>query len=705
MSVLNFPADAVWIGSAHAFDLNEAYLCFRSPAAWQLSAVPDQADLFITADSRYKLWINGQFVTRGPSRSFPHNQFVDQLDVTAYLREGTNTLAVQVYQPGYSHFAYVHRGAAGLLAHLVCDGETAFVSNLDWRFQRDHSFNPNVPRVSIYGTGVEERDMKLVTDWMAPEYDDSTWETPRLFAPVNGDPWTGMSLRAMPLMVEREIPMRLIETRQGAYPEAHWADAHLALREGWLAATASSGPSPDETGWITVNLAAEETAYWLFDLGRDYTCQGWAEVKGATGQEMLSIGYQEKIRDGALVISDPATYCRVRLTDRFQLRSGDQMVEGFTLRGGRYLIFQVSGPTETNFQFRPHVRVSEYPVDVTKPLQTSDPLLNNIITICETTFEACLQDGFVDSTWRESSQWIGDALPQSQIMAAMTDDARPLKQVIEMGAEGAYPDGVLPSVLPGEVHAYAVVDYNFTWVELLHLYYGLSGDNKLIGRMWPVLQKMLDRFHQDSNEAGLIISQPGRRLFLDWAPVSRNEPNAIYNFRYLSALQEAVMLAEACGRNTDGAAAWRERAEQLQTALRSTYWRDGRWYDDLEGNTFSQLSATFAVATGTATTEESPALLEAVIARSLDQGDDPAPDKMVLASPFMHNYILETLRQHQKLDEVIEIIRQRWGRWVEWGYPTTWENWSVDFPDGSQCHAFSAHPRYHLAEIAKVRSL
>ena len=37
--------------------------------------------------------------------------------------------------------------------------------------------------------------------------------------------------------------------------------------------------------------------------------------------------------------------------------------------------------------------------------------------------------------------------------------------------------------------------------------------------------------------------------------------------------------------------------------------------------------------------------------------------------------------------------------WVKAGYPTTWENWNVDFPDGSQCHAFSAHPRAHLAEI------
>ena len=139
--------------------------------------------------------------------------------------------------------------------------------------------------------------------------------------------------------------------------------------------------------------------------------------------------------------------------------------------------------------------------------------------------------------------------------------------------------------------------------------------------------------------------------------------------------------------------------------MRTAFWQDGRWYDDLERTTFSQLAATLAVATQTATADETQELLGAVIARSLDLDDDPAPNKMVLASPFMHHYIFDTLRHQQKLAEVVEIIRQRWGRWVEGGYPTTWENWSVDFPDGSQCHAFSAHPRYHLAEIVKVRDL
>ena len=534
--------------------------------------------------------------------------------------------------------------------------------------------------------------MKLVDNWVDPNYDDSSWEAARIVAAVGGYPWTSLRLRDLPLLVEKTMPLTLLEMRRGE--TAVIPDPHLALRNGWFSAT----PQPDpvnEVGWFHVALDVGESAYWLFDLERDYRGQGWAEIEGAAGQEQLSISYAEKTRDGELVISDPETYCRVRLTDRFCLRPGSQQAETFALRGGRYLLFHLSGPTGPDFRLRPQARISEYPLAISQQLSTTDRQLAKIITQCDNTFRACLQDGFVDCIWRENSQ--------SLIMASMSDDVRPLRQVIEMAAQGAYPDGVMPGVMPGEVHAYTVVDYNFMWVELLRLYQNLTSDNDFVAQMWSTLVKMLDRFHGDLNESGLLISQPGRRLFLDWAPLSRSEPNAVYNLHYALALQQAAALASGQDFVNSEVASWQGRAAAVQAACRDAFWQQGRWVDDLEQNTFSQLAAALALLTGTAQAGEAAILLDAIAARSLDLEDDPAPGKMVLASPFMHHYVFEVLRGNGRSHQVIEIIRQRWGRWVEAGYPTTWENWQVDFPDGSQCHAFSAHPRYHLAEIARER--
>ena len=53
-----------------------------------------------------------------------------------------------------------------------------------------------------------------------------------------------------------------------------------------------------------------------------------------------------------------------------------------------------------------------------------------------------------------------------------------------------------------------------------------------------------------------------------------------------------------------------------------------------------------------------------------------------------------TIFDHGRKEE--QIIHLRWGCWLQSGAETTWENWEVDFPDGSECHAWSAHPLLYL---------
>jgi hypothetical protein len=692
-----FPSHARWIGSAHPFDLHEVYLDFRSPLVKLQDAVTP-AELRITADSRYKLWINGVFVARGPSRCHPWQQSVDRLDVTPYIQAGDNVLCIQVYQPGYSHFAYTHRGTGGLLVNLMVGDRSLLVSDETWRVRRNRSFNSLVPRVSIYGSGVEDRDLRLEDHWTEVLYDGSGWASARVVAPLGGYPWLEVQERITPLLVERLLPLRLIEVRRSAATIDLMQDPHLALRAAWQESTPVEAPAEvrADTQWLH---AGHEGTFWLFDLGRAGACAAWVEIEDAEEGQVLLVSYAEKLRDGELVISDPQTYCRVRMTDRYCLRAGSQVAEPFTVRGGRYLLFGLSaapGQDPGRARLRFHARSPEYPLGEVRKLRGLDPQLQQIAHLCEETLAACLQDSFVDSAWRESSLWLGDALPQALILHSMTCDTRPLRQALTLAAAGAYPDGVLPSVLPGEVHAYAIVDYSFMWVEQLSLYQELTGDDDLVRALWPTLVKLLDRFQADVGSDGLIVSQRGRRLFLDWAPVSRAEPNAIYNLHYLLAVQVAARLAEHMG-ETAAAAEWDRRAAALGAGIRAAFYVDGFWWDDLSRTTRSQLAGAFAVLTHSADESQRDALLREIAARSLDLEDGPIPAALVLSSPFMHYYVFRALLSGGWGDAVVEIIRRRWGRWVTQGCPTAWENWNVDFPDGSQCHAFSAHPRYFLA--------
>ncbi|RYI05137.1 MAG: hypothetical protein EON48_15175 [Acetobacteraceae bacterium] len=89
---------------------------------------------------------------------------------------------------------------------------------------------------------------------------------------------------------------------------------------------------------------------------------------------------------------------------------------------------------------------------------------------------------------------------------------------------------------------------------------------------------------------------------------------------------------------------------------------------------------------------EAEALADRIITRSLDLEDGPIMGQPALASPFMHHYLFQALQALGRREAIHQIIAARWGRWVREGRPTTPENWSIDFPDGSACHGFSAHP-------------
>ena len=673
-------AGAFWIGSDHAFDLVETYLNFRHDL--DMPTAPQEALFTLSADSRYRLWVNGAFVARGPARCWPWAQAMDVLDIAPYLCVGVNQIALQVYSPGYSHFAYVHRGAAGWLGWIALDGAIALVSDQSWRVRRDASWDALVPRISIYGAGIERRDMTRDTDWQtaAPE----GWATPRIVAPPESPIWSGLHLRDVPLLPEDVSPLTTpCQTRFGRVATPALPDLHQDLRRAFAACPVAAVPPHMQPG---------ECAIWIFDLGQSWVCLGGATVQATEGAR-LTISYAEKLRDGAVLLSDPDTYCRMRPSDIFHLRAGSQTAEPFSARGGRYLIFRLEAVAACTPDVQFYARSFRAPLVETALPAQGDAVLDAVAAMCARTIRACLQDGFVDSIWRESSQWLGDVVAEAFALQGISDDARPLMRAIVMAEQGALADGILPSVLPSETHAYVVTDYNFAWIELLEMlrmHPGASDAAGFLADRMPTLARMLARFRQDVAADGLLRAEPGRRLFLDWSGQDRSEPNLTYNLRYLHGLQTAARLATALDR-AELAANWAAQAAALRAQIEQTF-RNGAGWRESPQAAAAQLPLALLLLTGVVTGHEVTALADQIIARSLDLDDGAPADKLILASPFMHHYVFAALDHIGRPDAIRAIIRARWGRWAMAGQATTWENWNVDFPDGSVCHGFSAHP-------------
>jgi hypothetical protein len=63
---------------------------------FHLAAQPTQSILHFSADTRYKLYVNGKHVAVGPTRSGPLIWYYDTLDIAPFLKEGNNEVRFTV---------------------------------------------------------------------------------------------------------------------------------------------------------------------------------------------------------------------------------------------------------------------------------------------------------------------------------------------------------------------------------------------------------------------------------------------------------------------------------------------------------------------------------------------------------------------------------------------------------------------------------
>ncbi len=687
---------ASWIWTRDPKGPREQYVRFRR--VFTLDAQPASAKIRISADSRYRLYVNGSYLGFGPSRSYPHHQCVDVYDVSDFLRGGTNLIAVLVYQPGYSHYSYVHQGKSGLLLELETDEQKTLVSDSAWKASVDSSYSSDVQRISIYGAGQEIRDLQREEPWAEHNYDDESWETASIVADslaVDSDasPWLETQTAPLPNLVETIMIPKRISSNCGPYVLD--ADPHLEMRSAYLGCSLKSTKPIEGLGAELPTVEQGKVLLQCFDLGYSQAGSARLHFSGAKGGEKVFVSYLEKEQNGRLIVSDPSTYCQMRMTDRMVLAPSENAYEPFSPRGGRFLLLGIVGPSHGELSLEVEFRARHYPLSLRKNSAPKDPALQQIAELCWRTIQSCALDGMVDCPWREQAVWVGDSAITSGIVAELCGDSRLLRRMLQLAAHGTTTDGLLPGVVVNESESTVVLAYSFAWVEGLHNYLKLTGDVEFLEQNWKVLKTMLRRFQEDLKPDGLLRTQPSRRQFLDWAELPDSDPSCLYNLRYLYALQLASTLASQTGHTRD-AQKWAGWADALANAIRQAFCHQGIWYDDVNATSRSQHVAAFLVLTKLVGHEESDRLLQEAVARSLDKEGS----KLVLMSPYMHFYLFLALELLHRNEDILDITRYRWGVWLDQGARTTWENWEVDFPDGSQCHAWSAHPLLFITRHA-----
>ncbi len=106
-----------WVWNNDEDESIEEYLFFRKELA--LDGTPGYADLWISANTSFHVYVNGRHVFYGPAPRASHVSYAHQMDITFCLQTGKNVISVLVHNtkvPRYSHVS--HQGGLWVQGNL-----------------------------------------------------------------------------------------------------------------------------------------------------------------------------------------------------------------------------------------------------------------------------------------------------------------------------------------------------------------------------------------------------------------------------------------------------------------------------------------------------------------------------------------------------------------------------------------------------------
>lgn len=183
---------------------NNIFMRFRKTVTLSKEDFAEDIMAVAAADSRYWLYINGRLVVRegGEKRGVTKTStYYDTLNLTNYLHEGDNLIAVQVWYwgPDEFNFSYASSGRAGFYMQLMTP-ERTIATDESWKVYHNYAFasggneaNIRLPEKDIYYFGY------YADHWTDPGYEDSFWESALPVSAPSELPAGAMVPRKIPL--------------------------------------------------------------------------------------------------------------------------------------------------------------------------------------------------------------------------------------------------------------------------------------------------------------------------------------------------------------------------------------------------------------------------------------------------------------------------------------------------------------------------
>ena len=680
------------------------YGVFHFRKAIDLPQKPTRFVVHVSADNRYRLFVNGRAVAMGPARSDPQHWNYETLDLAPFMQAGRNVLAAQVWNMGegapFAQMSY----QTGFV--MQGDSDTEKVANTDgsWKVYQNSAYSPvkndnaKLRTYIVVGDGDRVDAARYPWGWEEPGFDDKNWLVAKLF----GYPTKprGLGTDGNWSLVPRQIPMmeerteRLTTVRR---VENGRADTNFLL-----------GKAP-------VTVPANTKATFLLDNG--VLTNAYPELTVSRGKStVVTLMYAE-----ALVDAKNQKGNRNKVENRTMRGFEDQFVaDGSGRRTFRPLWFRTYRYLQLTVETRDEPIVLEdlvgqftgYPFEQKAQFATNDTTLKAIWNVGWRTARLCAGETYYDCPYYEQLQYTGDTRIQSLISLYVSGDDRLMRKAILDYDHSRFSDGLTQSRYPS-ADFQVIPTFSLFWVCMVHDYWMHRTDDVFVKSMLPGILSVLNWHEQRLAKTGLNGPLTWWN-FVDWStwqnaadetaggvPAgARNGGSSILTLQQAYTYLRAGDLLAHYGQN-ERAEHYRELGRRLSKAVYAECWDAGRGLmadtpvgpvrrsDTPVKNSFSQHANILAVLTDAVPVAQQAALLQKTMTTS----------DITQATFYFKFYLFEALKKTGMGDQFIAQLKP-WRDMLAMGLTTFAEQPDrSDQSARSDCHAWSASPLYEFLSI------
>lgn len=647
---------AQWIGPA--FDPRQDIGVHVFRLRLSLDALPEDLLVKVSADQRYKLFVNGQLVSFGPQRGDEKHWFFDVVDLAPYLVEGENLVWALVWNFGWM----APMAQTTLRTGFLVDGDFEPVRTAGgWEVARvdawDFAMMNETTRGYYMDVGPGEiLDGRRLPDWTEVANDPRLdWRPPNVVrsAASRGavfEPFWGLIPRSVP-------PMRYAE--RNAKP---W------IRHGYAGDPNPGKPDDEIEGPVTLQPGES----LLLDYRELLCAYPRFHFEGPAGA-VVELAYAESLWEtgGGKGNRNEVKGKEMRgYRDRIVLGEGRTFFEPLWWRTYRYLrvtVTEADGPVKVG-----GIEAIEtgYPYETESSFQADDPWVARLWDVSLRTARRCAGETYFDCPYYEQLQYVGDTRIQAMIHYYVSRDRALPRSAVEQFGWSLMDNGLTQSRYPNRVTQV---------IPPFSLWYVLMRQDQ---RMYDRVVEVDPNDDEPIDAHGLDVANAYNRLngefwnFGDWVP---GWPNGVPPGNHRSTMHLLTLyLAHAA---TEIALDdWSPRAEARAQEL----WRYMRAQFEKTNGLIRHRNDP-----GWEPSEHAEALYRVLQSR-LGVPIDPWPAKELDDAKAARCTYYFAYYKHQAMRPADYLAQlEPWREMIENGLTTFAEN---PEPVRSDCHAWSAHP-------------